>query len=402
MKTTATVTHNLIDYSLKLEPTGWRMRRTSKDGYNANYRTGTTDLRVAKLRCLDWLQNNQATAAGTIDPHGTCETLVGLYAAALKKANGNTTKLNIKRFRMICRVVFGKELKDVQTKDITPTFWEAYQRAVFAKHGIPFELCNRHRFSIGLNGVMRCARSMFQSQFADIYRKAGLAIAANAAQFVQLPEPILAPRRMDDTELVAAWRELKQTNFAMYLAIGLGRFAGMRLNEVANCRFKWIDCSDPSDIGVDLQDWMEPENPKVHQYKSKTGAVYRAMVSDPEFAADLMNLAQDRSPEAFVIPTEELRKFNPVLTQAARNRWFERQPQAWCHEHGITELKPFHKLRALYVDQLVKQQRHLFMAREAGLRFAQSQVGHAHSSITETHYASPELGLANKSGRSRA
>ena len=72
-----------------------------------------------------------------------------------------------------------------------------------------------------------------------------------------------------------------------------------------------------------------------------------------------------------------------------RSRWFEREPQKWLHAHGVGALKPLHRLRGLYADNVATLTRDAIAARLAGVRAAQEALGHTSSATTEAHYLTP-------------
>ena len=169
------------------------------------------------------------------------------------------------------------------------------------------------------------------------------------------------------------WHTLDAQDMALWLTIGLARFAGLRRDEIANCRIGWIEKLNGA-VSVSLRD--RPEE----KFWTKTGKPYRALVINSELANYLSAIADFGDPVGWIVP----------IPAVERARWFERTPQAWLRKHGVTSQKPLHRLRGLYADAVAELTRDSVAARLAGIKAAQDALGHTSSAVTESHYLTPD------------
>ena len=353
---------------------GWRMRSRSKT-HPVDFWTGTTNLSEAKTRAKEFLEKN-ASGWKPGRGGGSLEDLAALYLETPKRTKSNVAKDNVSRLRTVCRVALGKELVAVTCREVGPDLWQRYQRAALEAEGLKFDLATRYRQNIAVNSAVRVARCLFLPAMVRVYRGAGLDCRTDAGEAVMLPEPYLPPSKVDDASLLEAWRALEESEPALWLVIGLARFAGLRREEIAALRAGWVEV-DGALVRIGLRD--RPDE----KWWTKTGKPYRAEVVEAGLARHLAAFAA-------VSPADALLVTAPGTVE--RSRWFERVPQQWLHAHGVAALKPLHRLRGLYADQVATLTRDAIAARLAGIRAAQESLGHTSSATTEAHYLTPDAG----------
>lgn len=373
---TAEIWHEGRVFRLALEPRrGWRMRSRSKT-FPVDYQTATTNLSEAKKRAKDWLEKHADEGWKPGKGGGSLEDLARLYLETPKRTKGNVAKDNVSRLRTVCRVALGKELSAVTCREVGPDLWQRYQRAALEAEGLKFDLATRYRQNIAVNSAVRVARCLFLPALVRVYRGAGLDCRTEAGEAVMLPEPYLPPSKVDDAALVESWRALEASEPALWLVVGLARFAGLRREEIAALRAGWVEVEGAL-VRIGLRD--RPEE----KWWTKTGKPYRAEVVEPVLARHLAAFVEVAKPDSLVVTT-------PGTVE--RSRWFERVPQQWLHAHGVAALKPLHRLRGLYADQVATLTRDAIAARLAGIRAAQESLGHTSSATTEAHYLTPDAG----------
>lgn len=370
---TASLSYEGRSYPLILEPgRGWRLRSRSKS-HPADYRTGVTNLNEAKRLAKEWLGKQPEGGPQPRKGGGTLEQLARVYLDTPKRTKQKVAEANVSRLRVICRRSLGRELSAVTCREVGPELWQGYQRLAVEAFGHAFDYSTRHRENIAINAAVRAARCLFLPALLRAYRAAGLDVRPDAGAAQMLPVPYVPPSAVDDAGLLEHWRALEDKDRNLWLTIGLARFAGLRREEIAACRFGWLEVSGPS-VRIALRD--RPEE----GWWTKTGKPYRAEVIEPALAEYLSAAKSFELPDTWVVP-------DPAED---RGRWFERVPQAWLHEHGITAKKPLHRLRGLYADHVAELTRDAVAARLAGLKAAQENLGHTTSRTTEQHYMSPD------------
>ncbi len=351
---------------------GWRMRSRSKT-HPVDFWTGTTNLSEAKARAKEFLEKHAAEGWKPGRGGGSLEDLARLYLETPKRTKANVAKDNVSRLRTVCRVALGKELSAVTCREVGPDLWQRYQRAALEAQGLRFDLATRYRENIAVNSAVRVARCLFLPALVRVYRAEGLDCRTEAGEAVMLPEPYVPPSKVDDAALIEAWRTLEGEDPALWLVVGLARFAGMRREEIAALRAGWLEVEGAL-VRVSLRD-----RPEEHWW-TKTGKPYRAEVIEAGLARHLAAFAAVAPPDALVV-------VSPGTVE--RSRWFEREPQKWLHAHGVGALKPLHRLRGLYADNVATLTRDAIAARLAGVRAAQEALGHTSSATTEAHYLTP-------------
>jgi len=323
---------------------------------------------IAKERALQWLQEHE----GVSEPKkggGNLDALTQLYLSAPKTAADRAAKVNVYRLRTICRKSLGRELDAVTAREVGPDLWVAYQRACITDLGGKLDYATRRRENITINSAIRLARSIFIPPLIRIYEKAGFSFRSDCNETVmRLPEPEITPAKIDDTSMLTAWAKLRKADIALWLVVGIARFAGLRRDEIKACRAGWLEGGD-----IVLRD--RPEE----GFQTKTGKSWRAPVINPELRAYLEDFAATNPPDTPVVPDPKMQM---------RAWWFERVPQDWLKKHGIIDQKPLHRLRKLYADHQ-RELMHELLDREAkGVKAAQDALGHTTPATTKRSYLS--------------
>ncbi|MFN0129236.1 MAG: hypothetical protein ACKV19_21415 [Verrucomicrobiales bacterium] len=357
---TVFVLHDGRRYPLTQNHGLWRMRSQAK-GRKVDVTLGTSDLNSAKRYAKEWLESPVGKQAAQ-DGRGTLEALAQAYLAMPKRVASKSAAINVSRLRSVIRAVLGKELAEVKCSEVTPDLWSRYFEVSLKKFDRKLDYTTRRAENIRLNAAVRAARCLFLPKLAPGYAAKGLAINANAANCMMLPEPWLPVSEAEDAKLLQAWPLLKQSNPRLWLAVGLARFAGLRREEIMQIRGKWIESKEAATYVV-LRD--RPED----GFQTKTGKPYRSLVLDPDLAAHLRGC-----------PAEE------QILQDVTVKWFLGEVCGWLRPFAGAARKPLHRLRGLYADQLARDTESAIIARQAGLKAAQEGLGHTSSRTTEKHY----------------
>jgi integrase len=364
------VTHDGREYPLVMDRGEWRLRSRSKT-HPADFRTGTSNTLEAKRRAKEWLSSSGRAPLRAAKGGGDMEGVAQLYLATPKRTKNNAAKGNVSRLRTICRVVFNRELKDITCREFTSDAWRDYQRKALEKCGKTFDLTTRNVENNCINTAIRMARCVFLPHLIETYRAADFDIAPNCAKVVALPAPKVPVVAADDSAVLQDWPGLLRTDAALWLTIGLARFAGLRRSEIMACRGTWIEKRGGA-VFVVLHD--RPEE----GFQTKTGSIYRAQVIDTDLADYLATIEKPDTP---VVKTPE---------HVDRLCWFSRAPQEWLQARGIVATKPLHRLRGLYADDIARLTADAVAARLAGVREAAKSLGHTTTATTERHYLTPE------------
>ena len=359
-----TVKYDGREYALTLEPQGWRLRSRSKSR-PLNFRTGTTNLRDAQARAREWLEQRAANPIVSRRGGGTLAALAAVYLATPKRTKQSVAEDNVSRLRTVCRLALNRELDAVTCREVGPELWTKYQTAALAISGYPLDYATRRRENIAINACVRAARCLFLPAMIRAYREAQLDVRADAGIAQTLPQPYLPPSKVDDAALVAAWRE---TSGALWLTIGLARFAGLRREEISALQGDWIEERDGV-VSIFLCD--RP----AQNWFTKTGKPYRAQVIEPTLSEWLRVSAKQ---PGYVVPCA-----------GERDQWFRYVPQEWLRPF-IPSGKPLHRLRGLYADHIAQLTQDAVTARLAAIRAAQTNLGHTTSATTERHYLTPD------------
>jgi len=341
----------------------WRMRSRSRR-FRVDLCLGTPSLTHAKARAREELAKGVGTSS-TPASKGTIQQVADVYLATPKRTADSVATTNVSRLRTIVRTVHGKELKQVPISALTASLWTEYQRARLAAEKLPLEYSRRHRVNHSINAAVRAARCLTMRRMRPAYAAAGIQIPQDADIVTWLPEPILTKPQAQDPEMVDAWAALRDDDPALWVVIGLARFAGLRREEILQARGKWIVRSGDL-VQVELRD--RPED----GVQTKTGIPYLAPIINQDLAAYCLTVQQDD----FLV--------RPDTTD--RDRWIERTPQAWVRPFVGDVQKPLHRLRGLYATDLQARTRDAVAAALAGRRAAADALGHTSTDVTERHY----------------
>lgn len=328
--------------------------------------------------CLDTKNENQAKTRAkealergegrkSTASKGTLEEVAECYLSLPKRTSPTVAESNVARLRTVCRLTNGTELKEIPIARASARLWTDYQRKRLEVIGHPLDYSRRIRENIGINAAVRAARCLFIRRLRPAYKEHGISLADDADIVTWLPEPAMTKPQTDDAGMIAAWMELPQD--ALWFAIGLARFAGLRRSEILNARRSWI-IERAGVVAVELCD--RPED----GWQTKTGKPYMARVIDPVFASALLAVPGG---QFIVRPTEP-----------DRRRWVERVPQAWARPFVGDVIKPLHRLRGAYADAVAAITSDAVTARLAGVKAAQEALGHTSSAVTERHYLTPQ------------
>lgn len=351
---------NRVRYTLAPFRDGHRLRSRRK-GNEFDWLFPACSLEVAKREALERFRGEAPPPARTAV---TFEDAVTVYTALPKKAGEASAKINVSRLRAIVRLVHSKELERVLLSELSPKLWASFMAA---RQGGKLDLAKRRAGNAAINSAVRQAASIFIDRLRPGYREAGIEIPSEAAVVQWLPEMKLPKPEANAQELEIEWRKLKETDPALYFAVGLARWAGLRQQEICACRRNWIVERNGA-VYVELRDRPD-EN-----FTSKTGEMYRAPVVDPDFAAALLTM-----PPGYIVPaTQGMR----------RDYWYRYYPQEWLRPFTGSSKKPLHRLRGLYADD-VKQITEVAMAANlAGIKAASDALGHTTTKTTKDSYLS--------------
>lgn len=335
----------------------WRLRSRAKD-FPVNANLGTSDLATAREAARKILANREITGPAT----GTLEEAVTAYLAMPKKCNDNSAAHNITRLRSMVRQTWGKELDAVKVERL-PELWPAYVAKRQGRTAPDYSL--RSKVNHSINAALKQSAAIFRKKLEPHYRRAGVILPADAGMVEFLPAVAVSKPETNDTDLLTAWGALRQTDVDMWLAVGLARFAGLRLGEILAARGKWFEKRSGCAV-VRLMDREEDG------YRTKTGATYTAVILSPALAEYVLALA----PEA------------PVISRPDAALWIAKKPQDWLRSFVGKARLPLHRLRGLYADQIKRETEQAILARAAGVKAAQEALGHTTSATTERHYLS--------------
>jgi integrase len=361
-----TIQYDGREYPLVLDRNEWRLRSRAST-HPADYRTGTHSLMLAKQKAKAWLETNPDVQLRSRKGGGSLEAVVKVYETAPKRTKLNAAKGNISRLRTICRKVFGRELEAITCREFTADVWRKYQQIALKDAGKAFDLVTRHRENLCINTAVRMARCVFLDPLIRVYRAEGLDVAPDCAKVVPLPVPKVPVVHADDGQVLCDWADLLTIDGALWLTIGLARFAGLRRSEIMACRGTWIERANDA-VFVVMHD--RP----AESFWIKGAGVYRAQVIEPDLARVLAS--KIGNPDYVV----------PLPANIERFGWFADVPQEWLKARGITDRKPLHHLRKLYAKEVQQLTADAVSAQLKGRTAAQRALGHANISTTDKHY----------------
>jgi integrase len=347
-------------WRLEFHGRSWRIRSRGK-GRAVTQSLDVSNLADAKEAAKKWIaaaQEGRWTKKGK----GSLEVLATVYLEIPKRVSTKATTTNVSRLRTVVRVALGKELSEVSAAAVGPDLWAAYYREALKKYDRKLDYTTRAAENARLNAAVRAARSMFLPKYAKPYAEHGIFLNADATKAALLPEPWLPRPEAKDVDLLDVWPTWRNSDPALWLAVGLARFAGLRRDEIWHCRRTWIEVRDGT-VFVVLRD--RPEE----KWQTKTGRPYRALVLNAELAAFLSSA-----------PAETV--FFPEATE----KWFVNYVCNAIRPFTGTANKPLHRLRGLYAEQLTRETEEAIIAKRAGIAAAQQGLGHTSSQTTEKHY----------------
>lgn len=336
---------------------GWRYRCRAAGREMDIYLLG--NLRGAKEALRARLEKGETGKRPAKDTD--LETLLAVYATLPKRASAATARTNSTRLRAACRVGSKREPRKVMVSEVGPKFWERYQTA---KQGGTLDLSTRRPENTAINHTVRGARDIFIKRLRPAFAERGIIIPTDAMECQLLPEMTLPKPAADDAAMLKAWAALKATDLAMWRTVGLARFAGLRKDEIASITRDWLlQVGDA--VYVVMRD--RPEEGYLH----KTGKSYRALIIHPELAADLLACGT-----------------GPLIdVPGHRGKWFANSPQKWVKQFTGKALKPLHRLRGLYADEVASITEQAVLARAEGVKAAAEALGHGkNTKTTEKHY----------------
>jgi hypothetical protein len=265
-------------WTLELHCGIWRIRSRRK-GRSITKSLKVSNLTEAREEAKKWIAAAEE-GRWTREGKGSLETLAAVYLATPKRVSAKATTTNVSRLRTVVRVALGKELSETSAAVVGPDLWAAYYREALKKYDRKLDYTTRAAENARLNAAVRAARSMFLPKYAKPYAEEGIYLNADAAKAALLPEPWLPRPEAKDVDLVDVWPTWRKSDPALWLAVGLARFAGLRRDEIWHCRRTWIEDRDGT-VFVVLRD--RPEE----KWQTKTGRPYRALVLNAELAAFL-------------------------------------------------------------------------------------------------------------------
>lgn len=354
------VTWSQRTYTLTPFRDGWRIRSRQK-GNEFDWHFPACSASKARELSLERFQ--EAAPVRVARGVASLEDVVKVYAELPKRAGEVSAYNNATRLRSVVRTAVNKDLGRVLVTAVGPSLWNAF---FSAKLGGKLDLATRRPGNAAVNSAVRSAAAIFIERLRPLYKEQGIEIPADATLIQWLPEMKQPKAAVNFKDLEFAWSQIQGS--PLFFVIGLARFAGLRQQEISACRRNWI-VEEGGAVYVELRD--RPDE----GFLSKTGEIYRALVTHAAFAQELLSC-----------PPGEIVRLTPL--EGARYRWFERAPQAWLKRFTGGAKKPLHRLRGLYADEVAKLTQDAVAARLAGVKAASVALGHTNTATTERSYLS--------------
>jgi len=354
---------------MQFTPSGWRLRARSRH-LTVDYSTGIQSLKLAQEDARRYLDERKAGAV--VKSGQTLADVVRVYKTLPKLAGPAAEKISIYRLTSVVRLVTGKELSQVDATAINAKFWLAY---IAKRQGrtVP-DIASRATINSAINSAMRAAAAIFKPRLQPLYAEHGIVFAPDVVAIQWLARMKLPKPKAKADELAKAWAALQAANPAMWWAVGLARFAGLRRDEIAHATAAWVEVEGAATY---IRVCDRPEE----GWTSKTGENYRALVIHPELAAALRS-----APPGLLVPDPA--HHGRACRPTTRRGFFKSAVQAWCKPFTGTARKPLHRLRGLYADDLAKLTEDAVKARLEGQRAAAAALGHTTTATTVNHYLS--------------
>ena len=351
----------------------WRIRKRTRDFY-IDQSTGISDLVEARRWARILLDNRLDNQIRLRTGGHTLEEIAATYLAFPKNVRDYVAKENVACLRRVVREGMGKELADVQARDVGPTLWERYAAA---RQGGTLDYSTPRRENISIASCLRSAASIFCSKLDRRYRDTGIVLdfpALRCLPSLPVPQirksPVPASTRF---KLLAAWCDLKATNPALYTTIGLALHAGLRSSEIRAAGRHWVEKTGVS-VRVVVRDRLE-EGFRT-KGKSDGAAWVSGLVLDEEFAQHLLDLPDGK-----------------LITGVGEGDWFfGHVVNRWVRQFIPLSLdtKGLHRLRGMYADTVKEKFEEQILARATAIDAARLALGHSSAAITLEHYLTPQ------------
>lgn len=354
MSDSHSITWQRKTYTLSPHREGWRLRSRAR-GNRLDLVFPSCSITSAKRQAKEHFEGEQRILAR--GDKATLEEVLAVYRQMPKKAGEKAAYINECRLTAVVRKTLGRPLKDVIVSEVGPKLWLDFMAL---KLGGKIDLAKRRPGNAAINSAVRCASSIFIERLRPGFLALGIIIPSDATNIqwlpiMQKPQPPVRP------ELLEIWGAMNKD--AMYWTIGLARFAGLRRHEISGCARSWI-VEDKGEVYVELRD--RPEEDFTH----KTGEMYRARITNPAFAAELL-----------------ARPAGPIVQETApgmtRDYWFRYYPAEWLKPFTGTAYKPLHRMRGLYADEVKTLTTKAQVAEQSGLEAARDALGHTNVRTTK-------------------
>jgi len=342
-------------YTLTPHREGWRLRSRAR-GNRIDLVFPSCSITSAKRQAREHFEGEQKILAR--GDKATLEEVLAVYRQMPKKAGEKAAYINECRLRAVIRTTLKRELRDVTVSEIRPQLWLDYMAS---KLGGKIDLARRRPGNAAVNSAVRCAASIFIERLRPGYRALGVIVPDDATNIQWLPTMQLPRPRSILSLAPPVFFPDDQTR----LAVGLARYAGLRQQEACACRRGWI-VETATGVFVEMRD--RPEE----GWESKTGQIYRSLIINDAFAAELLAM-----PPGFIVSTP------PGME---REYWFKHYPQEWLKPFTGSAIKPLHRLRGLYADDVKRITEDAVAAHLAGVKAASQALGHTSTATTEKSY----------------
>ena len=365
-----TVTWQQRSYTLTPHRDGWRIRSRQR-GNEIDWQFPACS--ASKARELALARFDEAAPTRVSRGVATLEDVVKAYAEIPKRAGEVSAYNNVTRLRAVVKLATGKSLERVLVTAVGPGLWNAF---FAAKLGGKLDLATRRPGNAASNSAVRSASSIFIPRLRPLYKERGIEIPDDATSIQWLPEMKVVKAEAKINDLEIAWSKIKDG--PLLFTIGLARYAGLRQQEISACRRNWI-VQDGSAVFVEMRD--RPEE----RFLSKTGEIYRALVTHEGFAAALLSRGEGCIVDVPLYSTPGAESRN-ITTN--RLHWFQHYPQQFLRPFMGGDRKPLHRLRGIYADEVKRLTQDAVAAHLAGVKAASQALGHTNTQTTERSYLS--------------
>lgn len=328
------------------------------------------ELRAARLEAVDQILDGLKERR----PTSPLKDLFARYETNAPAATGiakKTAAHNVNAIRNLIRhaledqTLTEDQIGALPTSTISPALLEKYKRQVHSAAGE--NKLQQDRSAITANSTIRQARSLFCKKLpADFYKDLVLPDLEPLRAVRLLPEPrdgfsMPAPALVEKVRAAAPALKIADPN--AYLVYLLSLVTGLRANEIAHARARWIE-SHIIEGKPRLLLRVQTET----DFRPKSKQQRLVPLSDAVHA-EILELTITALPG---VPDYILRG----SATERRDQSFRRF-SAWLKNLGWDRLKKAHEFRKIFGSHV---------AHQAGLRAAQEMLGHAQYSTTERHY----------------